>query len=726
MPIIFDEQKRMFKLDTKNSTYVVRIFNENYLVAPYYGPTIPELPYDGYEERDWFSSFSPKNKNIEDLAFAIDVQPMEYSGTGVGDFRKTAVAIRNKDGNDCTDFRYVSHKIYSGKPELAGLPSTFSKVDGDCTTLEIETLDSVTGAVATLIYTVFEGTSVIARSVRIENRSEYPMDIEKAYSASVSFNDMKFDMIHLYGTWNYERNLDVTPIRHGQTSISSSRGSSSHYHSPAVALARRGVDEDCGEVFGFCLVYSGNFDITADCDYNETMRLNIGMNPDGFLWHLAPGESFQTPEAILVFSDEGLGGMSREYHRFFTDHLLPQRWQGKKRPLLINSWEAAYMNINTDVLVSFAERAKELGIEMLVMDDGWFGKRNNDLSSLGDWYVNEEKFPGGLGTLIEKINALGVKFGIWFEPEMISPISDLFEAHPDWHIHVPDRPSSVGRHQYVIDMSRKEVRDAVYEQMYKILSSYNIEYLKWDFNRNLSEAGSALLSAEHGEEIMHRFVLGTYEVLDRLNRDFPELLIESCSGGGGRFDAGMLYYSPQIWTSDNTDPIQRIDIQFGTSLFFPASTMGAHVSMNRRTDFITKGNVAMWGSFGYELDPNKLTDKEKAIVKGQIETYHKHYDLIREGDLYRILCPWSDAYHAGWEIVSRDKTEMYYTQVAMRFYRCMVIYIKFKGLDPEKIYEDTANGKRYSGAFLMNAGLNLTSYPRDTGESFTLHFKAVD
>ncbi len=724
MPITFYEEQRIFKLDTKDSSYVISIYDEGYLLGLYYGKKIPDVPFDGHENRGLFASFSPMNEKLQDKHFSPDVQPVEYSGIGTGDFRKPAVVIRNADGNTCTDFRYVSHKIYSGKSELPGLPSTFSKEDGDCSTLEIETEDKTTGVRANLCYTVFEDHSVMARSVKIVNGSGKNVDIEKAYSASLQLPDMDFDMIHLYGNWYEERMYARTALDHGTFSISSSRGASSHFHNPAAILARKNATEDTGEAYGVNLVYSGSFDISADCDYYETTRLNIGIDPDTFKWHLTPGESFRTPEALTVYSDEGIGGVSRIYHRFFRDHLIPPKFVNEKRPLLINSWEAAYMNINTDILVSFAERAKELGIEMLVMDDGWFGKRNNDLSSLGDWYVNEEKFPGGLSELIGKINDLGIKFGIWYEPEMISPISDIFEKHPDWALGVPGRDRSIARHQYVIDMTRSDVRDAIYSQMYDVLSKYNIEYLKWDFNRNITEAGSALLPYENGGEVMHRFILGTYDLLSRLRRDFPDLLIESCSGGGGRFDAGMLYYSPQIWTSDNTNPIQRIDIQFGTSLFYPASTMGAHVSMNPRDNFPTKGNVALWGTFGYELDPNLLTDEEKETVKVQIKEYHETYGLIRNGDLYRIICPWDNDYRAAWEIVSGDKNEVLFTHVTMRYFRLWKHIVKLRGLDPDKVYRDLETGKKYSGAFLMNAGLNLTDYPRGNGDSFKIHLKA--
>lgn len=725
MPIKFFDDRKLFKLDTATSSYIIQIFKENFLVCCYYGAKIPDTNVTDLAFRGGFASFNPIKPSVGIATFSPDVYPMEYSGFGAGDFRKAAVAIKNADGNDVTDFRYVSHNIYAGKPALKGLPATYANSDDECTTLEILTEDATTGAEAVLMYTVFEKYGAMTKAVRLINSSDKPMDVEKVYSASVSLNDMDYDMINLYGRHCTERTIERRALGHGHTSISSARGSSSHFHNPFIALVRHGATEEHGDVYGFNLVYSANFDITVDCDYYETTRINIGINPDGFTWHLDPGEEFQTPEAVLVYSPDGIGEMSRIFHKLYMNNLVRGKYKTEKRPLLINSWEAAYFDFDTDKLVTFAEHAKELGIEMLVMDDGWFGKRNDDTTSLGDWFVNEEKLKGGLGVLIDRVNALGLKFGIWYEPEMISPESELYKAHPDWCIHVPNREKSIARTQYVIDMSRKDVRDNIYGQMKAVLSKYKIDYLKWDFNRNISEAGSALLDYEHGEEIFHRFILGTYEIMEKLNRDFPDMLIENCSGGGGRFDAGMLYYSPQIWTSDNTDPIERLEIQFGTSMCYPASTMGAHVSMCRRTGFETKGNVALWGSHGYELDPTELTDSDREIIKKQVEDYHKYYNLTHFGDLFRITYPNENGYYCAWELVAPDKSEMLYTRVNMRWHHNPKIIEKMKGLAPEKMYKLEETGEIYSGALLMNAGINLTKYNRGTGDSITLHFVEV-
>ena len=426
----------------------------------------------------------------------------------------------------------------------------------------------------------------------------------------------------------------------------------------------------------------------------------------------------------MVHTSKGIGEMSRIYHKLYNFNLVPGKYRTEKRPLLINSWEAAFFDFDTDKLVSFAERAKEFGMDMLVMDDGWFGKRNNDQSSLGDWFVNESKLKGGLGELIDRVNALGLKFGIWYEPEMISPDSELFRAHPDWCVHVPNRKPCIGRHQYVLDMSRKDVRDNIFDQMYSVLSKYKIDYIKWDFNRNISDAGSALLPADRQGEFFHRFILGTYELMGRIRDAFPDMLFENCSGGGGRFDPAMLAYSQQIWASDNTDPIERLTIQFGTSMCYPASSMGAHVSACDRTDYKVKGDVALWGTFGYELDPNELSAEERGQVKKQVDEYHKYYNLTHFGDLYRLKSPYEDGYRCAWSFVAEDKSEALATVVTMRAPEVPFFILKFRGLDPDKHYLCDFDGRVYSGSNLMNAGLNLTRPTERTYSSLKIYLKA--
>lgn len=725
MPITFDSEKRIFKLDTATSSYIFEIYEENYIVHLYYGAKIPDCNVTQLKYRGSFPSFSPNNINVSDPMFSPDITPLEYSGEGTGDFRSAAVAVRNADGNNSTDFRYKSHKIYGGKPAIEGLPALYVENDADAQTLELLAEDSVTGVQAVLYYTVFENLGAMTRSVKIINASDRPVEIEKVYSSCVEFHTHDYELLTLYGRWSKERSLERRALAHGRQLVSSKRGSSSHHHNPFAAIVDKGATEDYGSAYGFNLVYSGNFAFEAEVNQFAGTRVLMGINPDGFGWKLEPGSSFSSPEVVMVYSANGIGEMSRIFHRLYRKHLIRGKWKDIKRPLLINNWEATGMEFTGEQLVTFAERAAELGIDMLVMDDGWFGNRDSDRCALGDWTVNEQKLGGTLSEFIEKINALGLKFGIWYEPEMISRDSELYRAHPDWCIHVPGREKSIARYQYVLDYSRQDVRDYIFGEMYKVLSANKIDYLKWDFNRNLTEVGSAQLPPERQKEVFHRFVLGTYEVMDRLTKAFPDMLIENCSGGGGRFDPGMLYYSPQIWTSDNTDPIERLSIQFGTSMCYPASTMGAHVSASRRTGYETKGNVALWGSFGYELDPNKFTEEDKKIVKQQVGEYHKYYDVIHFGDLYRLISPSENPFRAAWEFVSEDKTEALLTSVVMRKPEDKALFIKLKGLDPDKYYIDEDTHEVYSGALLMNAGLCIIA-STDDGTSFKKYFKAVE
>lgn len=725
MSIIFDSEKKIFKLDTLNSSYIFEIYHENYLVHLYYGAKIPDYNLTDFPNRRMYASFSASNPHMDDWIFSADVYPLEIGCNGCGDMRISSLQIRNADGNASTDMRYVSHKIYKGKPALKGLPALYENEEGECETLEITTKDVVTGAEAILLYTVFEKYSALTRSVIVKNNTEKPFAIEKVMSFNLDMNGKDFDLITLYGRHNNERNFEKRPLAHGRQGIGSRRGSSSAQQNPFMALLRHGATEDFGDAYGFNLVYSCNHLCEIEVDFNNSSRVMMGIDPSDFSWTLSPGEEFYSPEAVLVYSDEGLGGMSRTFHKLYNNNLVRGPWKKAKRPLLINNWEGTYFDFDDDKLFSIAKWAKDTGIEMLVMDDGWFGKRNDDTCALGDWEVNEEKLRGGIGSLISRIKGLGLKFGIWYEPEMISPDSDLFRAHPDWHIHVAGRESSIGRHQYVIDMTRQDVRDYLFNKMSEVLANNDIDYVKWDFNRNITEAGSAILPAERQSEFFHRFILGTYELMGRILEAYPHLLLENCSGGGGRYDPGMMYYSPQIWCSDNTDALSRVDIQFGSSLCYPASVQGAHVSASRRSSYETKRNVAMWGSFGYELDPAKISEEARTEIKEQIADYHKYYDLIHYGDLYRLINPWDDPYKVAWEFVSEDKSEAMLTVVVKFFKEARNFFIKLKGLDPEKFYKCDCNGEVYSGALLMKAGLSMYNFPVGDGESYAIHFEEV-
>lgn len=725
MSIRFDNQSKTFKLDTKISSYLIQIHRTGHLVNLYYGSPIPDATVPGRWKRWASASFSPYDPVDGIHGISTDTAPMEYGTNGAGDFRISALSVRNHHGDSTTDIRYVSHRVYVGKQPIPGMPSAYANAHGEAETLEIDCVDPVTGVQVTLIYTVFPDAGIMTRRVRITNPSAHSCRLERALSLCVDLPSMDFDLITLYGRHNNERNYNRRPLARGLQGIESKRGSSSHNHNPFAAIVERGANEEYGRCYGFHLVYSGNFIAMTECDFNATTRFVMGINPTDFSWKLNSGDVFHTPEAVMVYTDRGIGEMSRILHRFYHTNLIRGRWKTEKRPLLINNWEGTYFDFNTEKLVAFAETAKELGIEMLVMDDGWFGRRNDDNCSLGDWFVNEEKLPGGLGVLVDKIHGMGLKFGMWFEPEMVSPDSELHRAHPDWHIHVTNRAPQQGRHQYVLDLTRKEVRENIWQQMDAILSQYPIDYIKWDFNRNISDAASGWLEPDRQGEFFHRYVLGTYELMERLVTTYPHILLENCSGGGGRFDPGMLSYSPQIWTSDNTDPIDRLAIQFGTSLCYPASAMGAHVSACSRTGIATRGDVALWGTFGYELDPRKLTAEERKIVKKQVSDYHKYYDLIHYGDLYRLISPWEDPHHAVWEFVSQDRQEALVTKVTVGNVWDQYQIVKLRGLEPEMVYHCPQLGLTCSGALLMFGGINMTEQASWDYQSVKLYFHSI-
>lgn len=724
MPITFDEKRKIFKLDTLDSTYAIGI-REGYLIHLYYGKKIPDdnlldLPFRGY-----FATISPKNVYVDDYKFSLDVQPMEYSCNGSGDYRLAALSIKDSMGRTTTDIRYLDHKIYDGKPKLKGLPATYCNDDSEAQTLELITIDKFTGAKVTLYYTAFANYSVVTESVKVENTGKETFEIEKVASCCVNFPSMDYNMINLSGVWSRERRVITRHLAHGIQSVASKRGSSSHNHNPFVALVDDKGGEDFGDAFGFNLVYSGNFSADIETDYLDCTRLVMGINPIDFTWVVEPGDEFQSPEVVMVYSDSGMGKMSRTFHDLYNNNLIRGEWKNKKRPLLINSWEGSGFDFDQETLVRYAKEAKKLGIELLVMDDGWFGHRDSDNSSLGDWFVNESKLKGGLTKLIERVNAEGVQFGIWYEPEMISEDSELYKAHPDWCVHVEGREQSPARQQYVIDMTRQDVRDCIFNQMYDVLSKNNIAYLKWDYNRAITEPASVMLDARHSKEFFHRFILGTYELMDRITSAFPHILFESCAGGGGRFDAGMLYYMPQAWASDNTDPIERLTIQFGTTMCYPASSMGAHISACDRTGIETKAAVAMAGTFGYELDPKEMSEEDKEKVKEQVKNYHRYYNVIHFGDLYRIIAPTDDEFKCAWEYVAKDKSEALLTVVIKNRAPHDFLLVKMKGLDPEKMYRDETDGEIYSGALLMNAGINLTDGTLSAGRSFIRYFTEV-
>ncbi|MGN1133289.1 MAG: alpha-galactosidase [Oscillospiraceae bacterium] len=713
MPVSVNEKNLSFKLRAKDTDYMMKVVDEGYLAHIYYGPKLPDEDLE-YLLRFDESPFTPSTNNRDKASF-MDTLPFEYPCFGIGDYRAPALKILDEQGMSACDLRYKSFKTYSGKPKLEGLPATFATEQSPCDTLEIVLEDKHAGLEVTLIYSAFENLDAITRSVRIKNVGEAPCNLTRVLSACVDFDSDKYDMITLNGSWARERHIVRSQLHHGKQKVDSIRGESSHQNNPFAALCQRNADEDYGEVYGFNFVYSGNFLAQAEVTQHRKVRFLMGINTCDFCWYLTPDETFTAPEVVMVHSDAGIGKMSRTFHDLYRNNLMRGKWKDKKRPVLINNWEATYFDFDTDKLLAIAKEASQLGIEMLVMDDGWFGHRNADNSSLGDWIVNENKIKGGLKYLVDEVNKMGMKFGIWFEPEMVSPDSKLYAEHPDWAIQVAGRDLTLCREQYVLDFSRKEVRDYVYDMMKKILDSANIEYIKWDMNRQLTEVGSNALPPERQRELWHRYVLGVYEVMDRLTTDYPDILLENCSGGGARFDAGMLYYSPQIWCSDDTDAIERLKIQHGTSICYPCSAMGAHVSdcpnhtVGRVTPFKTRGRVAMVGTFGYELDVTKIPQEDRDMIPKQIEEYNKYNHLIRLGDQYRIGNTFEDNTWDAWTFVSKDKSECIFQYVQIiakpneRSKR-----VKLKGLDPDAFYyEERDPSYKISGKALMTAGINV-------------------
>lgn len=724
--IFYNEKDKAFKLRANNTDYMMKVCEEGYLAHVYYGNKVPDEDLT-YLLRLDESPFTPAT-NDRDRASFMDTLPFEYPCFGVGDYRESAFKIMDANGMSTCDLRYVSHKMYEGKPKLEGLPATFATEESGCSTLEITMYDKYADIEVVLIYTAFDKLDVITRSAVITNKSEKPFKITRALSACVDFDTDKMDMITLNGSWARERAVERCRLHHGKQLVDSCRGESSHQNNPFVALCDNNADEDKGEVFGFNFVYSGNFYAQAEVTQHKKTRFIMGINPLDFQWLLEKGESFTCPEVVMVHSDEGIGKMSRTFHDLYRNNLIRGEYKDKRRPILINNWEATYFNFDTDKLIDIAKEASKLGIEMLVMDDGWFGHRDSDNSSLGDWFVYEKKLKGGLKYLVDEVNKLGMKFGIWFEPEMISPDSELYKAHPDWAIQIKGRPLTLCREQYVLDYSRKEVRDYVYGMMKKILDSANIEYIKWDMNRQLTEVGSATLPAERQRELWHRYVLGVYDLMNRLTTDYPHILLENCSGGGARFDPGMLYYSPQIWCSDDTDAIERLKIQHGTSMCYPCSAMGAHVSdcpnhtVGRNTPFKTRGHVAMVGTFGYELDVTRIPQEDRDAIPAQIEEFNKFNNLVRTGDHYRIGNMFEDNTWDAWEFVAKDKSEalLEYVQV-LKEPSVFLHRVRLAGLEKGCYYRHEETGKVYSAEVLMNSGFDIPSLWGDF-QSYIAHF----
>ena len=735
MPIEVQPDRKLFHLRAGSTSYILQVLPTGHLAHVYWGKGLR----DAFEAQEVFSTelfarpFEPLLPG-EPLHLSLDVLPQEYPAFGHTDFREPAYQVQLRDGSTAGDLRYRSYSVQRGKPPLPGLPHLYVESDDDAETLEIVLEDTHAGLRVQLTYTAYAGLNIIVRSARLTNIGAEPVRILRALSATVDFVDGRLRMLQLSGAWARERHPIMRQIEPGVTAIGSTRGASGHYHNPFFVLLRPGADEYHGEAYGFSLVYSGNFLGFAEMNHYGFVRAGMGINPFDFSWILNPGESFQTPELVLVYSDQGLTGLSHTYHDAFRRFLLRGAFKDRPRPVLINTWEATHFHFTAADLLEIARIAKDLGIELFVLDDGWFGKRNDDTSSLGDWVPNEQKLPGGLRALGEAIVRLGLQFGIWVEPEMVSPDSDLYRAHPDWCLHIPGRPRSLSRHQLVLDLAREDVCEYVLEQMRRVINSGPISYVKWDMNRHMTEVGSKALPPDRQRETAHRYMLGLYRILGQLTEEFPHVLFESCSGGGGRFDPGMLYYMPQTWTSDNTDAVERLRIQWGTSIAYPLITMGAHVSavpnqqVGRISPLATRGDVALFGSFGYELDPRRLSAEEKEVIKAQVNQYKRLRPLILSGDFYRLQSPFENN-TAAWMVVSKDRRE-----ALVGAFRVLAIpnpgpdVVRLRGLDPSLDYVIEQTGERLGGDRLMNVGIDLSRYgmpPQGDFRSVVLHIRAV-
>ncbi len=712
MSVFYHEKSQTFHLTNGRISYLMKVLPNGTLGQLYFGRAIRDR--EDFDHLLEFASRPMSSCVFEgNPCFSLEHCRQEYPSHGSTDFRRPAVELRQPNGSRITSFVYHSHTVAPGKPALDGLPATYCEQDSEAETLTIRLQDELLNVSVYLNYTLFANHPALARSARIVNEGGLELHLTHAMSLSLDLPDREYELLHFSGAWGRERHLKVRRLEQGVQSVESLRGHSSHNHNPFVMLRRPGTDEDQGEVLGFSLVYSGNFLAQAEVDTWDTTRITLGINPFGFDWKLEPGEGFQTPEAVAVYSHQGMGAMSRTFHTLYRSRLARGEWRDRPRPILINNWEATYFNFDEDKLVSIAQAAKRDGVELFVLDDGWFGARRSDRAGLGDWIANPELLPQGIPGLAERVEALGMKFGLWFEPEMVNRDSDLYRAHPDWLLQTPGRTPSHGRNQFVLDFSRPEVVDRVHAMMADILSGAKVSYVKWDMNRSITEAYSAALPPDRQGEVFHRYILGVYDLYERLTSAFPHVLFESCASGGGRFDPGMLYYAPQAWTSDDSDAAERLKIQYGTSFCYPVVSMGAHVSavpnhqVNRATPLSTRANVAYFGTFGYELDLNRLTSEEREQVRAQIAFMKEHRDVIQFGDFYRLLSPFQGNFTA-WMAVSPDRrTALVGWYKTLNEVNGPFRRLRLRGLDPALCYTVDGTSAHY-GDELMEVGLVTT------------------
>ncbi len=728
MAIVFHEQTRIFHIYNKEVSYMMRIMENEQIENLYYGKVVHDKAEYTYLHEEGYRS-AAAYCIPEPGILSMNSTKQEYPVYGTGDYRSPALTVIQENGSRIVDFKYVSHEIFNGKKSLAPLPATYVDSDDEAQTLEITLHDAVMDTDMILSYTIYEAYPVITRNVRFVQKGSQKIVLDRALSASVEFNDRNYEMVHLAGAWSRERYVKTRKLEMGIQAVQALAGTgSSAEHNPFIALKRPEATEDYGDVFGFSFVYSGNFLAQVEVTTHDLTRVMMGINPENFSWELNQGEEFQTPEVVMVYSDQGLNKMSQTYHKLYRSRMIRGEWRDKARPILLNNWEATYFDFNEEKILNIARKAKETGVELFVLDDGWFGARNDDYRGLGDWYVNLEKLPNGISGLSEKVEEMGLKFGLWFELEMVNKDSDLYRAHPDWVIGAPDRFECHSRHQHVLDFSRKEVVDHIYEMVAKLLRESKISYIKWDMNRYMSEPFSKGGAAADQGKMMHKYILGVYDLYNRLTTEFPHILFESCASGGARFDPAMLYFAPQTWTSDDTDANERTKIQYGTSMVYPLVSMGSHVSavpnhqLHRITPIDTRADVAYFGTFGYELDLNILSENEIERVKKQIGFMKKYRQLIQvDGDFYRILSPF-EGNETSWMVVSPDKSE-----AIVGFYQSLNrvngswLRLRLKGLAPEKLYNvtvDLTSTKGLDPAMMSVYGIEVDSIKEMTFQAY--------
>lgn len=723
MPILFDSENQTFHLSNESISYVIEIVKEKYLTHRYFGKSLPF--YSGSNALQKIDRGFATNPDKTNRTFSLNALPMETSTQGTGDHRISNYQIRRQNGTNVTTFFYHKHTISVGKPSLEGLPS----LGGDNTeTLEITLIDEIQNLEMILSYTLYEDYPIITRNVRFANHGEAAVFIENAGSLMIDLPRVDFDLVTLNGSHTNEATISRQPLHSGIQKIESSRGTSSPQHQPFLALADSTTNEFQGEVFAFHLVYSGNFAAQVEVEQYGTSRVQLGIQPETFEWCLKPNKVFQTPEAVINYSTTGFNGMSQTFHKIYQNQLVPAPWRNKERPILLNTWEANYFDFQEEELLRQADLAKDTGIELFVLDDGWFGQRKDDTSSLGDWVDDREKLPHGVAGLAQEIHKKGMKFGLWFEPEMVSKNSRLFEEHPDWVLQVPEYPLTEGRNQFVLDLSQAAVQNYLIDSLTNYLATSKIDYIKWDMNRHLTEVGSLVYPAEQQKEISHRYVLGLYHVLETITRCVPDCLFENCSSGGGRFDPGMMYYMPQTWTSDNTDALCRSKIQYGYSFLYPPITMGAHVSsvpnhqVGRNTTMHTRGLIAMSGNFGYELDITNLSISERSEMIAQIDFYKSYRSLFQFGKFYRLQ-PADDFFAAAWLIMNETEAMIIYFNGLARP-AVPVKHLKTHYLDDQAIYKNDETGEMVSGAELNHAGILIPRIKEDFS-TLRFHWKKV-